>query len=580
MIHVGHNFAAVKKKSLIMADNRLSTVDNDRTRQKEEAMKANPESVLEAFEHIVELAEDSSLSEEFFQQAGMQIEYAAARMNLSPIQTVLLAIFVDRSEDNCIHLSEIARFLGCRTTKILRLSKEVDALEEMHYVVASRSRGNLSYRVPFEVLESVKADSPYVHVRQPIDSLQAFFDYFSEILGLMEDSELTHGRLLEETLRALDEIKETVYARSLRKLHVEQEEALLFTFMAYRFVEHDDDYIMDHNIDDIYDDGKIPTWCKQGLRNRSLRMFSTDLIENAGRDGILQPNAFKLTDYAKRELLGELNIMVGGKSQEDLLKHDSFAEKKLIYNAQERAQIDELSSILAADRFRSVQERLEKAGMRKGFCCLFYGAPGTGKTETVYQIARRTGRDILRVDVDKVKSCWVGESEKNIKALFDRYRNICRDSELAPILLFNEADAVLGVRMEGAARAVDKMENSIQNIILQEMESLEGIMIATTNLTTNLDKAFERRFLYKVRYERPTPEARAQIWRAMLPELGEEDASQLAAECDLSGGEIENIVRKHSVAAILSGSDLADLKALRELCATERIASPRTRIGF
>ena len=95
----------------------------------------------------------------------------------------------------------------------------------------------------------------------------------------------------------------------------------------------------------------------------------------------------------------------------------------------------------------------------------------------------------MRVDVDKIKSCWVGESEKNIKALFDRYRNICKDSKLAPILLFNEADAVLGIRMEGASRAVDKMENSIQNIILQEMENLDGIMIATTNLTDSKDTA-------------------------------------------------------------------------------------------
>ena len=218
--------------------------------------------------------------------------------------------------------------------------------------------------------------------------------------------------------------------------------------------------------------------------------------------------------------------------------------------------------------------------MRKGFCCLFYGAPGTGKTETVYQLARLTGRDIMRVDVDKIKSCWVGESEKNIKALFDRYRNICRDSDIAPILLFNEADAVLGVRMDGASKAVDKMENSLQNIILQEMESLEGIMIATTNLTSNLDKAFERRFLYKVRYEKPTVEARARIWQSMLPGLTGADAQQLAAESDLSGGEIENIVRKHSVAAILSGSDIIDLPTLRKYCREERITSSRTRIGF
>ncbi|MDE7101931.1 MAG: AAA family ATPase, partial [Bacteroidales bacterium] len=161
------------------------------------------------------------------------------------------------------------------------------------------------------------------------------------------------------------------------------------------------------------------------------------------------------------------------------------------------------------------------------------------------------------------------------------YRNICKNSTLVPILLFNEADAVLGVRQEGASRAVDKMENSLQNIILQEMETLEGIMIATTNLTANLDKAFERRFLYKIKYEKPTDEARAQIWQTMLPGLSSEAAQTLSSEFDLSGGEIENVVRKHTVNAILSGQDGVDLQQLKENCRLERLNNNgRRRIGF
>ena len=168
-------------------------------------------------------------------------------------------------------------------------------------------------------------------------------------------------------------------------------------------------------------------------------------------------DCFKLTEYAKSDLLSELNLNIKTKSDYNLIKSDSLPEKKLIYNLSEQKQVEELSVILSSDRFSEVQSRLRNAGMRTGFCSLFYGSPGTGKTETVYQIARATGRDILRVDVDKIKSCWVGESEQNMKKLFDRYRNICKDSTLAPILLFNEADAILGIRMEGATRAVDKM---------------------------------------------------------------------------------------------------------------------------
>ena len=113
------------------------------------------------------------------------------------------------------------------------------------------------------------------------------------------------------------------------------------------------------------------------------------------------------------------------------------------------------------------------------------------------------------------------------------------------------------------------------------MESLDGIMIATTNLTGNLDKAFERRFLYKIQFNRPTVDARSQIWEAMLPSLTENEAHILASQFDLSGGEIENITRKYTVNAILSGQDTIDLPTIIDICHNERISnSTQTKIGF
>ena len=113
------------------------------------------------------------------------------------------------------------------------------------------------------------------------------------------------------------------------------------------------------------------------------------------------------------------------------------------------------------------------------------------------------------------------------------------------------------------------------------METLEGIMIATTNLTTNLDKAFERRFLYKIRFDKPTIEARSRIWQTMLVGLSDKDAQILAAQFDLSGGEIENIARKHTVNAILTGKESVDMQEIINSCNHERISqSTRQRIGF
>ena len=555
-------------------------IENSKPLSEEQAI-TKPMNMLEAFEKIVEMSEDSKFGEVFMRMAEAPIKYASRKLKLTPMQTVLLAHFVDRSEDRCIRISDIARFTGCRTTRILQLSSDINVLEKKRYVRKSRSRNSLSYRVPFEVLEALSRNVPYKFEKETLADTSDFFDRFDKLTDERDDDELTYEELKSETMGMLEDIKDTVFARELRVCDLDDDDTTLFVFMAHLYVENNDDNIGFHDIDNLFDNNDIPRWCKRGLRDRSSDLFARKLIENCNEDGMARSDAFKLTEWAKDTLLAELSISRVGRSDKNLIQHDSLAQKRLIYNADEEKQIKELGAILTQERFSDVQERLRMAGMRPGFCCIFYGAPGTGKTETVYQLARATGRNIMRVDVDKIKSCWVGESEKNIKALFDRYRNICKSSDVAPILLFNEADAVLGVRMEGAARAVDKMENSIQNIILQEMETLEGIMIATTNLTTNLDKAFERRFLYKIRFDKPSVEARAEIWQTMLHGLDAKDAATLGGAFDLSGGEIENIARKHSVAAILSGNDDVDVNAIIESCRHERLNNTgRSRVGY
>ena len=273
---------------------------------------------------------------------------------------------------------------------------------------------------------------------------------------------------------------------------------------------------------------------------------------------------------AKEELLSELDIKEKHNYKKDLVLHDSIKPKKMFYNPREREEIQTLSSLLQEENFYKIQDRLEAKGMRKGFACLFSGSPGTGKTETAYQIARETKRHIMMVDISETKSMWFGESEKRIKKIFDNYRNAVKNSETAPILLFNEADAVIGRRKEfsSSSRAVDQTENTIQNIILQEMENLSGIMIATTNLTQNMDSAFERRFLYKINFDKPSVESRNGLWLSLIEDLPEAYAEELSASFELSGGQIENIARKIEVDTILKNENLS-IDILKKYCKNE-----------
>jgi SpoVK/Ycf46/Vps4 family AAA+-type ATPase len=282
-------------------------------------------------------------------------------------------------------------------------------------------------------------------------------------------------------------------------------------------------------------------------------------------------------------MLSELDVTRNQNYKKNLVLHDAIKPKKMFYNTKENTEIGKLVSLLSEENYCKIQDRLDGKGMRKGFACLFSGGPGTGKTETAWQIARETKRNILMVDISETKSMWYGESEKKIKEIFDTYRTAVENSDIAPILLFNEADAVIGKRKElsGANRAVDQTENTIQNIILQEMENLSGILIATSNLTQNMDKAFERRFLYKIAFDKPCAEGRKGIWNALLPDLPEDKVGELSGRFELSGGQIENIARKIEVDAIINGGDIS-MDMLVRYCKDEvqNSFNASTRIGF
>jgi SpoVK/Ycf46/Vps4 family AAA+-type ATPase len=188
--------------------------------------------------------------------------------------------------------------------------------------------------------------------------------------------------------------------------------------------------------------------------------------------------------------------------------------------------------------------------MSSGVNILLFGGPGTGKTETVYQLARNTQRMILSADASKIRSKWVGETEKNTRQLFEQYRELMNEQAHAPILLFNEADAILGKRSSTDNR-VDQMENAMQNILLEELEKFEGIFMATTNLEATLDDAFDRRFLYKFKFEKPGSDARLKLWQSKFPGLKKSILQALNDEFDLTGAQIENIRKKKAIDQVL-----------------------------
>lgn len=295
--------------------------------------------------------------------------------------------------------------------------------------------------------------------------------------------------------------------------------------------------------------------------------------------------SMSVSDKTLEILYGEnADIFSKNSTRKDVIEPEKIKEKTLFYSEEVQSQIDMLSESLNQKNLEAMQQRLEKKGLCKGIAVILYGAPGTGKTETVYQLAKKTNRRILHVDIADSKSMWFGESEKLIKKIFTNYKRLCKESKAhglnTPILLFNEADALISKRLELGSSPVGQTENAIQNILLEEMEKLEGILMATTNLCNNMDKAFERRFLFKIKYERPSVEARGKIWMSKLESITQEEAESLAEEFDFSGGEIDNVVRKCEMDEIIHGT-VPGVSEIKEMCRKERLESEESRsVGF
>ena len=545
--------------------------------------------ILECIEVIADKAENSQLSESFFNEVDGQIRYVSRKLGINSIQAVVLALMVNRSYDTRIELNDLSDYLNCKYIKMLKYSADVEGLVKSHLIACTRGRGdgNLTYRVPPVVIEHLKNNKSYKYELPKNLTINEFFGKLNEYIDCRVNEECSIEGFQNDVVELIENNLHLDFASRTKALELDVNNLALFLFVCDAFIQNREENVRQQDLADMCcNKYHFKSVCNLLMEGKHCRQ-KLNLIEFCNEDGMVNREEYKLTEDTKRTFL--FGVKAGGSDYLSgnfsslLVDCRSLPAKELFYNRKVTDSIKQLEGLLEQNNFSDICNRLKEKGLRSGFACLFYGAPGTGKTETVYQLARKTDRNIMRVNISEIKSSWVGESEKNIKNVFNKYRYLVEKSDVAPILLFNEADAILGKRMEGAERAVDRMENSIQNIILQEIENMEGILIATTNIAGNLDKAFERRFLYKIEFERPDVQAKSAIWRSMMPDLREDEADKLASLYDFSGGQIENICRKHAIDSILWGEQNPDFEKLKEHCESEVLHlgnSERRKIGF
>jgi len=329
------------------------------------------------------------------------------------------------------------------------------------------------------------------------------------------------------------------------------------------------------------------------IKNRSLledgaHLVSSEIIDY---EEVLNPfggigRSFYIVDEVLQSIIHpqktkkvtrlKLNALIEEQDMFELVESETSLDD-VVLSKKTRETLDNLMQQVD----KEVVARLVKWGIKKKKSgidarIIFYGSAGTGKTMTAYSLAKSLKRQVLAFDCSKILSMYVGESEKNVRKIFDTFYELSEKTKTEPILLLNEADQFLGARSSGTITGADQMHNQMQNIFLEQIENFRGMLIATTNLLENIDKAFSRRFNYKIEFKKPDEAQRKELWKLMLPldapyEEGF-DSDKLATYA-LTGGQINLIVKNTAYKVAVREEPLFTLKDFIDEISREKDAN-------
>lgn len=546
--------------------------------------------ILEIVELVFEKSKDSQLRPEFFENVNVELTELAEYLQVTKMQALIVClVFVLINLEEVPSNNAIGKHLNLNVLIILRYSDDFDALFSKGIIKkrALKRKGSKSligqkYVMNPLVADAITSNEPIPELKQKANDIYEVLEYIWYRIYARSNSDISTDELYEEIIDSIQLSNDFELINKIGILNVPIEDKVLMFYIIWKTINSGITEIeLFEAIEDIFDRSSVMLKYEQSFLNGSNKLLD-GYIEIIPSD-FFRETKIKLSDNSINMLQESgIKIFENKKSYNNITKPEDIREKKLVFDHRVTSQVESISKLLTEENFQVTRKRLEAKGLPTGFACLFYGSPGTGKTEFAMQVARMTGRAIFKVEISNTKSMWFGESEKVIKRIFTDYSRFSLECDITPILFFNEADAILSSRQNnsGYNHSVTQTLNAMQNIILEEMENFKGILIATTNLENNLDSAFERRFLYKVQFNKPTIEGKGQIWKLKLPFLNEEECIQLARAYDFSGGQIENIVRKVELNEVIHG-ELPNFKSIIEFCDTELITkTSREKIGF
>ena len=532
--------------------------------------------ILCSVQMIVKLTKDKELTDELLVNLKSETETISDFFLVTKYQAVVLALYLeygyrDRDVDNDKIISQFGKNLGAiadvtEAIKELLLHNLLVECSSLYYKFKSIG---ITYKIHRRALQAMLNGDKELLEKTKVENFIDLITEVEEIIKLVKNESITtltfenDLKCLLSANKSIPEVKWLLSHATLQTIDL----AILLQICIYYF-----NGIEAVNLEEILSAILVDTRSiykfKKNINEGSCDLFNLKLIEYCN-------SGFASIDNVR---LGELilNNLSGFKTMNKsnfkpttglLLNPDEIIAENLYYNDEIQHQISILTNVFEEEQYQQLTKKLQDNKINTGFTVLLHGYPGTGKTSSVKQIAKSSGRNIFIVEIQKIQSKWVGESEKNISKIFEEYKQCKSNYEKTPILLFNEADAILGKRMY-VSSSVDKMNNTIQNLLLQYLEDFNGIFFATTNSASFLDTAFDRRFLYKVEFNKPSYNVRQLILRNAFSEFADETLKLINDSFELTGGQILNIKKKLFISSLLQSNQTIE-EVLFQLCKDE-----------
>ena len=546
--------------------------------------------VLNTIIKIAKKSKDTGLEESRMESIQGDLDLLSGYLEMEKTETLFFAVIFSLShmQRDYINMNDLADHFNVHALKILQYYKILEEMSRQNFLDSTiprrrRGRSGIAERVfsiPDHLLKAVLDNrKPERDDVPPEKDMVTFLGDLEAVIRERSLEIIATSDLMKEAEALLDSYQEVEEIEKIGQLNLSLEETILFYNICKNTLDGEKEINAELPVEEIFDSLRKQYLYKTKIFRQEGPLFDYDLLE-LGHESFRNRQPVRLTQKSMDMMFGdEISVFHRQENMENLVTPDTIGEKPLFYNPQEGERVGFLRDMLEPEKLGDLQSRLREKNMPTGVTVLFHGSPGTGKTETVRQLARQTGREIIHVNLSDAKSKWFGESEKKVKEIFNSYNKYISKKEQLPILLFNEADALFSKRRDIHATNTAQTENAIQNILLEEMETFQGILVATTNMTMNLDQAFERRFLYKILFRAPSAEVKRQIWHSKLEGLQDDEYRKLARRYDFSGGQIDNIARKVVTEEVLYNQK-PDLDRIISHCEDEQLEKEKNRIGY